>query len=254
MSNAPLPSHLCKVSPFLILRALLETAKISLPTVVDAWRGPLDPRVANTRLSSWAKALLTQANVELDVRGVEEIQKGASYVIMSNHTSLYDIPVLFHALPLDFRMAAKSELFRVPIWGRAMRAAGFVRIDRARGAEARVELQKRARELARAQLSLWIAPEGTRSPTGALLPFKSGGFHLAAELGFPILPVRIDGTRELLGKRSLSIRSNTMVHVTIHPPIFSNNQLTNTHQLEALKTAVHAALSPEIAPPHSSPL
>lgn len=100
-----------------------------------------------------------------------------------------------------------------------MLAAGFVRVDRKRGAEARAELLRRGRELESRGMSLWIAPEGTRSPDGQLLPFKSGGFHLALGLGLPILPVRIDGAYRILAKGRRTIAQGQKVKVAVLPPL-----------------------------------
>lgn len=222
----------------LIALAILETARISVPTVWESMTGRFEPETGTRRLRSWSRRLLEHAHVDLRVRGKDSIALGQSYIIMSNHGSLYDIPILFEALPLDFRMVAKAELFRVPIWGRAMREAGFVAIDRARGREARAILSEKGRSLRSAGLSLWIAPEGTRSPSDELLPFRSGGFDLAIGLGLPILPVRIDGARDILSKKSAAIRRGVGVSVQIFPPLMPNGEGDRDTVVRSLKTRV----------------
>ncbi len=137
---------------------------------------------------------------------------------MSNHQSLYDIPVLFQTLDLRVRMVAKTELFKVPIWAQAMRASGFVEVDRKNRHRAMESLDN-ARTALASGTSIWIAPEGTRSDTGELLPFKKGGFHLALGTGARILPVSIDGTREALVARGFRVRNGANVRVTVHPPV-----------------------------------
>jgi len=214
--------HAPEVSCGYLAHAVVETARISVPTVLDSLRGKVSDERSTERLRSWARKILARADVTLKVRGLDNCDLRQSYVIMSNHQSLYDIPTLYQALPLEFRMVAKSGLFRVPIWGRAMLAAGFVKVDRSRGAEARTELKKRGAELQARGISLWIAPEGTRSPDEQLLPLKSGGFHVALALGFPILPVRIDGARLVHKKGSSQIFPGQRVRVTIHQPIEVN--------------------------------
>jgi 1-acyl-sn-glycerol-3-phosphate acyltransferase len=203
-----------------LAHAALETAKISVPTVLDSYLGRVSDTRSSERLRAWSGRILEHAQVQLTTLGLEHIREHQSYIIVSNHQSLYDIPILFQALPLNFRMAAKSELFWVPIWGRAMAASGFVKIDRKRGPDARSELRRRGQELQRRGLSLWIAPEGTRSPDGELLPFKTGGFHLALSLGLPILPVRIDGAIHVLRKNSREIARGQKVQAFVYPPIF----------------------------------
>lgn len=231
------------MSLLLVPRAFFETARISVPTVIESFLGSLQRETCSRRLLDWSRRIVEQAEIQLQVLGTEAIESGQSYVIMSNHQSLYDIVVLFQALPLDFRMVAKAELFRVPIWGTAMDRAGFVKIDRAKGQEARGVLASKGQTLKEQGLSLWIAPEGTRSPSGELLPLRSGGFELALALGLPILPVRIDGTREILGKGAFRIRPGARVSVRIHPPLTKGPEETAELAKQRLKAEVSSLLS-----------
>lgn len=231
------------MSLLLIPQAIFETARISLPTVWESLTGSLEQRTCSKRLADWSQRLLKQAKIQLNTVGAEAIQPGQSYVIMSNHQSLYDIPILFQALPLDLRMVAKAELFRVPIWGTAMEKSGFVRIDRSRGREARAILATKGRSLKEKGLSIWIAPEGTRSPSGELLPFRSGGFELALALELPILPVRIDGSREILIKKSAKIRRGAPVSVEIFPPLLPDLDAPPEARVAKLKDKVFGLLS-----------
>ncbi|HTA90353.1 MAG TPA: 1-acylglycerol-3-phosphate O-acyltransferase, partial [Polyangiaceae bacterium] len=180
-----------------LLHAASVTLRISVPTIIQALRGTLTPELCDARLDWWSKQLLTKAAISLQITGAERARTGAAFVVMSNHQSHYDIPVLYQSLPLRLRMVAKSELFRIPIWAQAMRAAGFVELDR--GARERaIQSLERAKQALAQHTSIWIAPEGTRSRDGALGPFKLGGFHLAAGAGARILPVTISGTRRVL--------------------------------------------------------
>jgi 1-acyl-sn-glycerol-3-phosphate acyltransferase len=138
---------------------------------------------------------------------------------MSNHQSFFDIPVLYQAIPGKLRMVAKAELFHIPIFGRAMLAAGFVRIDRADRDQAIEILRDHGRSLLSGGTRVWIAPEGTRSQTGALGSFKSGGFRMAFENKVRILPVAINGTRDVLPAGGVVVRPCKRVTVTILPPI-----------------------------------
>jgi 1-acyl-sn-glycerol-3-phosphate acyltransferase len=138
---------------------------------------------------------------------------------MSNHQSHYDIPVLFQALKLPLRMVAKTELFRIPVMGKAMSDSGFIEIDRS-NRKSSIESLKRARSrLLDDHLSVWIAPEGTRSVDGVLGRFKTGGFHLAIDAGIPILPVAIDGTHKIHRSGDWRVHREQAVSVTIAPPI-----------------------------------
>jgi 1-acyl-sn-glycerol-3-phosphate acyltransferase len=137
---------------------------------------------------------------------------------MSNHRSLYDVPLLFDSFPHTLRMVAKSELFRVPVWGPAMREAGFIAIDRNNSVRA-----KRNLEVAKARLgagiNVWIAPEGTRSRSGQLGDFKSGGFRLALDTGTRILPTALVGTEQILPPTGARVRKGASVTVKFGRPI-----------------------------------
>jgi 1-acyl-sn-glycerol-3-phosphate acyltransferase len=203
------------------LRGLASTGRISVPTVIDAALGRVTTARCDERLDWWSRELLRDAEVTLTVRGQEHAEQGDGkepFVVMSNHQSLYDIPVIFCAVPGRVRMVAKSELFKVPIWGPAMTAAGFIRIDRSDREQAMKSLRESGSML-KDGTHVWIAPEGTRSVTGALGPFKSGGFRMALETGSRILPVAIEGTRDILPAKGAIVRTNKHVTVTICPPI-----------------------------------
>ncbi|HTM46972.1 MAG TPA: lysophospholipid acyltransferase family protein [Polyangiaceae bacterium] len=202
-----------------LLLAAYETAKISVPTIVDALGGGADVRVCDRRLDSWSAQLLKQAGVSLQTAGLELIEPKTSYIVMSNHQSLYDIPVLFQGLKIPIRMVAKKELFRIPIMGGGMRGAGFVEIDRSNRHQAVRSLNAAREQMLRDHISLWIAPEGTRTEDGRMGEFKRGGFYMAIESGFPILPVTIDGTLAVHRSGSPSVHQGETVKVTVSPSL-----------------------------------
>ena len=199
----------------LSLQNVYETLEISAPTVVQALGGTLTKGICDRRLASWSHKVVENARIKLDVRGREHLEPGATYLVMSNHQSLYDIPVLFHVIGPNIRMVTKKELFRVPIFGGALAAAGFISIDRSDRERAIASLD-RARELLASGTHVWISPEGTRSQTGGLLPFKKGAFYLAFEALLPILPVTLRGTRDVLAARGVLSNTGADVRVTIH--------------------------------------
>ncbi len=200
-------------------RAILETARTSAVTVVDAARGRLTFERSSQRLDVWSRRLVEQAKITVVPHHAERLETDETFVVMSNHQSLYDVPVLFRVFrDKPLRMIAKRELFRVPLWGRAMREAGFFEIDRSNRERAIEALQSASRDLA-SGVSIWIAPEGTRSETGALNPFKRGGFRMALETGKRILPVAVDGTRDALVARGFRVTEGAVAHVTICEPV-----------------------------------
>ena len=201
-----------------IAHAIWQTLRISVPTIWDGLRGSLTPETVDQRLAQWSGAIVGRAHIDLKVEGVEHAPRGESFVLMSNHQSLYDVPVIYQALHRRIRMVAKSELFQVPIWGRAMKNAGFIELHRQDRERSRHALSASS-ELLRAGTNIWIAPEGTRSRDGRLGAFRKGGFHLALESGARIVPLSIVGTREVLSAESARIREGCSVKVTLHAPV-----------------------------------
>ena len=198
--------------------AAAVSLSICLPTVIQAAFGRLTPEICDERLDTWSRKILARARVSLDVFGRENMPPGETFVIMSNHQSFYDIPVLFQALKLRVRMVAKKELYVIPLWSHAMRAAGFVEIDRSNRHQA-IRSLKAAETALAGGTNIWIAPEGTRSSTGRLGPFKKGGFQMALATGARILPVSIDGSRNALLAHGYRVHNDAHVRVTISAPI-----------------------------------
>jgi 1-acyl-sn-glycerol-3-phosphate acyltransferase len=227
-----------------LLRATGATLRISVPTLFDALMGRLTPEVCDARLAWWSKRLLAQAEVSLQTSGVEHARSARAFVVMSNHQSLYDIPALYQTLPLRLRMVAKTELFRVPIWAQAMRAAGFVELDRSARERAIESLDRAKGALARGT-SIWIAPEGTRSRDGSVGPFKLGGFHLALGAAAPILPVSIDGTRAILPAKGARVEKGAIVRVTVHPAIdpMAYGEQVSDALVQAVRGTIQRALA-----------
>lgn len=205
-------------SLLLSLRNMYETLYVSAPTVVDAVRGQVSRQVCDDRLEAWASRVVANSEMMISVHGRENIDPSATYLVMSNHQSHYDIAVVYYVLGSTIRMVAKRELFELPVFGSAIRAAGFVSLDRKNTESAIASLEDAKQKLARG-IPMWIAPEGKRSPTGDLLPFKKGGFAIALGTGAPILPITIRGTRDVLRAKGLRSRRGVEVFVTIHPSV-----------------------------------
>jgi 1-acyl-sn-glycerol-3-phosphate acyltransferase len=160
----------------------------------------------------WGRLILWMSGVSVRREGDGRLDPSAPYVFAANHQSQYDIFVLSGYLGHDFSWLAKKELFQVPLWGKAMLAAGYIPVDRSGGREAMKSLGQAASRIA-AGTSVVIFPEGTRSPDGRLGTFKPGVMHLAVKAGVPVVPVAIDGTHHILPKGRLLPRSGA---VTVH--------------------------------------
>jgi 1-acyl-sn-glycerol-3-phosphate acyltransferase len=145
------------------------------------------------------------------------------YVVLSNHLSLVDIPLL-SLLPWEMKWIAKAELFRLPIVGWMMRMAGDIPVVRGNRQGARALLA--AKNYLLKKCSVMVFPEGTRSRDGLIHPFTDGAFHLAIKTGSPILPIAVDGSQTCLPKGSWKFGEPQDIFVKIFPPI-STEELTS---------------------------
>src|SRR6187401_164422 len=157
------------------------------------------------------------AGIRYRVSGREHIPKNRAVVFCSNHESNVDPPVLFQALHKRLHVLFKAELTKLPVLGVVMIAGGFVPVERDRR-EASMASIDRAAESIRAGNSFLIFPEGTRSRTAELLPFKKGGFIMAIKAQAPIVPVAVSGGRSAMQKGSWFVRP-VMVDVRIGEPV-----------------------------------
>ncbi len=225
----------------LALLTCYETFLTCAPTIVDALRGPVARTKSSARLASWAERIVRRAEIDLHVHGLEHVDAASTYVVMSNHQSHYDIFVLFKAFPGVFRMVAKVELSRVPVLGGGMTAAEFVFLDRGDRAHA-VAALRLAGERIRSGINVWIAPEGTQSRDGALLPFKKGGFVLAEEAGVKILPVTVEGTRHVMPAKQARVHRGKRVDVTFHAPVDPRAFATRGEVMAEVRRRIESAL------------
>ncbi|MAQ17259.1 MAG: 1-acyl-sn-glycerol-3-phosphate acyltransferase [Sandaracinus sp.] len=197
---------------------IATTAQVCAPTVLDAARGRLRRESIDRRLDYWSRAAVRLADMRVEVAGLEHVDPDQTYVVMSNHQSNYDIFTVYYAFPGTLRMVAKVEIRKFPLIGRAMEAAEFVFVDRRDNRRARASLDAAA-ELMASGVSVWIAPEGTRSRTGHMGPFKKGGFMLALNAGIPILPATLWGTRAVQPISQLAVHRSQPVSLRFHAPI-----------------------------------
>jgi len=174
----------------------------------------------------WAKCILALSNITVTVKGFSNLKPGRSYIYMANHMSNFDIPVLQAYLPVQFRWLAKAELYKIPIFGYAMKRAGYISIDRSDRKSA-IESLNKAVKIIRDGVSVVIFPEGTRSNTNKVQPFKKGGFFLAVDSGVPIIPIIIHGTGRIMPKKKMLIKPGN-VTLEIEKPITSSDYTRKT--------------------------
>lgn len=201
------------------LGVAVALARICSPTVIEASLGKLTRENIDRRMRWWGEAIRKSADIDFVSEGLDAVPTDETFVMMSNHESLFDVPMIYRAIPRTIRMVTKKELFKIPIWGRALRESGFFEMDRDNRERAVATLREAAKVLGDG-INVWISPEGRRpkQPTG-LGPFKKGGFMLAIEANARILPIGIAGTREVLPPGTARARPHQRVAVVVGQPI-----------------------------------
>lgn len=165
----------------------------------------------------WARLNAFFTPMFVTVKGKEHILPDTSYVVISNHQSSYDIFLIYGWLGLDIKWVMKKELAKIPGLGFGSKKVGHIFIDRSNSKSAMESIHAARQKLVKGT-SVVFFPEGTRSRTGQLIPFKRGGFKLALELKLPILPVTLVNTRNILPPDSLNLLPGR-VRMIIHPAI-----------------------------------
>jgi 1-acyl-sn-glycerol-3-phosphate acyltransferase len=164
----------------------------------------------------WARLILRTTGVRVRASGIEHLDPAGSYVVVSNHQSIYDIPVVFDTLPLQLRIVAKASLGRFPFLGWHLRRTGHLLVRReSPGVDV---LERMARLAGGGGTSLVVFPEGTRSSDGRVGSFKGGPFLIAIASGLPVLPVSIVGSRHVMMKGRLMTCPGE-VDLAVHEPI-----------------------------------
>lgn len=187
----------------------------------------------------WSVWSLKVAGIKVAVSGQELVPTGGPVIYMGNHQGNFDINALTVAIPRMFSWIAKEELFRVPVFGAAMRRAGYIPLDRSDGRKALKSMAQAAQRIA-SGTSVVIFPEGTRTTDGSLLPFKRGAFLLAAKAGVPIVPFTINGSRERNPRNRLELYPGT-ISVSFSAPL-ENAGIPEGELMERVRGAIAAKL------------
>ena len=187
---------------------------------------------------TWSWLILKTSRIRLSVEGLENVDPHQTVIFCSNHPSAMDIPILFVSLPVQFRFLAKRVLFHVPFLGWHLRRSGHIPIDRGRPREALKGFDRAAQRIKEGR-PVVVFPEGSRSRTGEMLPFKSGTFYLSILSGAPVVPITIAGSRQVLEPDLLHIHAGP-VRVTIHKPISTAG--LNVHDAGTLSKRVREVI------------
>lgn len=203
-------------------------------SVVFRWT----PEQIQTLPRFWGRIITRVSGVKVYVEGLEQLVYGRPYIFAANHQSQFDIFALQGYLSVDFRWMAKKELFRIPVFGRAMKAGGYIEVDRAHGRQAIKSLDEAAKRIADGT-SVIIFPEGTRSPDGNLMSFKAGGMVIAIKSGVPLVPMAIIGTHKILAKGCFLVEAGDVL-IRVGTPIETSSYcMKQKHELaERLHDAV----------------
>ncbi len=218
------------LGPFFILQAMLSNSvRILYPFCVGG-----------------AQIGLRIAGVRPRAEGLENIPPGVC-LFVSNHVSNVDPPAIIGRIPGRVAFLAKRELFRIPLFGTAMRLGRFIPVNRRDPAAARASVRLARRHM-KEGISYLIFAEGTRSPDGKLGEFKRGSFLLAIESGAPVLPITIVGTRDILPRGAFLVRPG-IARVIFHPPVnvADYSPATRKDLADRVRTAIASALPPDLS-------
>ncbi len=177
--------------------------------------------------------ILFISGVKVKVIGLENIDKNATYVFVSNHASQFDITVVQWGVPNRLAMIFKKELAKIPFFGWQLKLGPYIMVDR-KSPESGMKSIEEAKELMKnIGISVLVFPEGTRSKTGELLPFKRGAFHLASKVGYSIVPVTIIDSDKIMPKGTLKLRKGT-IKLVLDKPISTENIKSKVDELQLM--------------------
>ena len=234
--------------PYQLYVCLIYFPLVLILTVVFSSRTILFSMLVDSNFASrvfavtWAKWLAWLTPISVTVLGAENASRGRSYVVVSNHQSMYDILVIYGWLALDLKWVMKQELRKMPAIGIGCEKAGHIFVDRKNPKRAREALEEALQRLGNGIGILFFA-EGTRSMDGRLLPFKKGAFRTAIEQQLPLLPVTVVGTRAILPNKTLSLfpgRAQLVIHPAIETGGMELSQMDDL--MNASKKAIASAL------------
>jgi len=190
---------------------------------------------------------LKAGGIKVKTSGLENVPTGQSVIYMVNHVSNLDPPVLIPNLPGRCSVLLKKELMRIPILGTAMRMAQFVPVERGHRRDAAAASVAAAASALNSGLNILVFPEGTRARDGRLSTFKKGPFFLAQQTHAPVVPIAISGTERMMRKGSAAIYPGT-AHIQFLAPLNPDAYPTREALMDAVRSAIAAALPPEMRP------
>lgn len=240
---------LAAVRTFVLVPIMFVYTLVMALIVIVTGRIDAKSPVIDGVVQHWSGLFLRIPPVTVHVEGIEHVDASQRYVVASNHLSMFDIPLLFHHLPLHGRFLSKKEVFRIPLVGSAMRTIGIIEIDRQAGGSSRQAINDGVRIAAERGYSLLVFPEGTRSRSGEFLPFKKGAFRIAIDTGLPLLPVVIEGT-DRVQRPEKKVFHRGDVTLRVLEPVETTG-MTNKDDLNPLVARVEAQMADTYAALHA---
>ena len=217
--SGDLPGALYPIWQWLVLVPVVVLATIVAAPIVIVMSLLGYKRAANLRVAaSWARLIAWLTPMDVEVEGSGRLDPAQRYIVVANHRSQYDIPLIYGFCGLDLRWVMKAEIGRIPFVAQGCRAIGHIFIDRGRPDQARAAINAAVARLPEGTGVLFFA-EGTRSRSGELMPFRKGAFRVAVDRNLPILPMTVTGTRSILPPGSLRVRPGRG-RLVIHEPIW----------------------------------
>lgn len=231
------------IDPLIILLTIFMGTISLAVSLVDS-TGRRQHRLAR----AWARILLGICGVKVEIEGLQKLDPRATYVLVANHLSLFDIPVVMASIPLEIRFFAKRGLFRIPFVGTHLQRAGHIPVLRGDARASLQSLHAAARQIRECAITPLLFPEGGRAPA-ALREFKEGAAHLAIKAGVPAVPIGISGTRAVLPMGSIVVRPGRVCLRIADPIPTADLKAHDRHRLnQQLREKVAELMEPQPAP------
>ena len=201
---------------WILIHLILSTGILSIPILILGWFDR-DKNLIGKISRLWARWIIWSMGISYKIGGTNNLCHKHQYVFMCNHESVLDILLALACLPHNIVFLAKKELFRIPVFGWTMKAAGMIKVDRENKEKAKKSVDQAINKLSNAKYSTILFPEGTRSESGDLLTFKKGGFIMAIRSKLPVVPITIIGARSILPKKSLKLHKGEIKFIIDAP-------------------------------------
>lgn len=199
--------------------------------------------LAYHKAKNWSRYLVSLAGGDIEVKGLDNLPSDDSFLLVANHQSNFDIPLLLAEMPVPIAFIAKIETMKIPLVSQWMTFMGCLFMDREDFRQSVSVINEASKKLVQGYIYV-IFPEGTRSPDGRLGDFKAGSIKMALKAKKPIVPVTIDGSIKMMKKGEKGIHPARVV-LTIHPPILPEGEIFKDTGglMSEIKTRIESALS-----------